>query len=279
VVDYFVMPFSLMDNVVSMKREGQDYYYLTDVMGSVFQVVDGDGNLVNSYDYNAWGEIRESQTTETVANPFLWQTKPWDEEMGLYYSRARYYEAGSGRFVGVDPLQSGHRYAWPGDSPILLTDSTGLMTTIAGNDFQWWKDFGSNFVHNMGGTLGSIFKPRPTSQRYKDCVENCKDSCLYDPAVALAGAAGTVLSSVLAYLASHGFSTVTAWDLTMSPYGVNAAGELTWELSFSPAAIEASSFLTALASALGVLSSGVAGYQIGLEAFCPLICADDPCAF
>ena len=106
VVDYFVMPFSLMDNVVSMKREGQDYYYLTDVMGSVYQVVDADGNVVNSYDYNSWGEIRESQTTETVANPFRWQTKPWDEDLGLYYSRARYYDAGVGRFVSVDPQQS-----------------------------------------------------------------------------------------------------------------------------------------------------------------------------
>jgi len=133
VVDYFVMPFRLMDNVVSMNRDGQDYYYLTDAMGSVIQVVDGNGNIVNSYDYNSWGEIRAAQTTETVSNPFKWQTKPWDEEMGLYYSRARYYDGGTGRFVGVDPiwmkrcklLTDRHRFAWPGLNPVTFSDPTG----------------------------------------------------------------------------------------------------------------------------------------------------------
>jgi len=118
-----------------MNREGQDYYYLSDSMGTVYQVVDANGNLVNSYDYNAWGEIRESQTTETVANPFRWQTKPWDEEIGLYYSRARYYEAGSGRFVSVDPLEglsSGGRYSWPSCNPVMTRDPTG-MDSVAGS--------------------------------------------------------------------------------------------------------------------------------------------------
>ena len=107
-----------MDNVVSMKREGQDYYYLTDTMGSVYQVVDADGNLVNSYDYNAWGEIRGSETTETVSNPFKWQTKPWDEEIGMYYSRARYYEAGSGRY-----LSTASPYYFAGNSPANSSDT------------------------------------------------------------------------------------------------------------------------------------------------------------
>jgi len=125
VVDYFVMPFSLMDNVVSMKREGEEYYYLTDAMGSVYQVVDGDGNLVNSYDYNAWGEIRGAQTTETVANPFRWQTKPWDEEIGLYYSRARYYDCRVGRFVSQDPSGSSNNMYSHGP-PVDNGDPTGL---------------------------------------------------------------------------------------------------------------------------------------------------------
>jgi len=131
VVDYFVMPFSLMDNVVSMKREGQDYYYLTDVMGSVYQVVDADGNVVNSYDHNAWGEVRESGTTEAVANPFRWQTKPWDEETGLYYSRARYYDGRTGRFVSQDMLyKEGNQFAWGPPAPPSSQDPTGQYGEI-----------------------------------------------------------------------------------------------------------------------------------------------------
>ena len=121
VVEYLIMPFSLMDNIISMKRNGQDYYYLTDAMGSVYQVVDGAGDVVNSYDYTAWGEIRGAQTTEAVANPFCWQTKPWDEEIALYYSRARYYEAGTGRFVAVDPITFVSRYKSCRSSDVLLS--------------------------------------------------------------------------------------------------------------------------------------------------------------
>jgi len=70
---------------------------------------------------------------ETVANPFRWQTKPWDEEIGLYYSRARYYEAGTGRFVGVDPLEplaNGNWYGFGKASPVDNSDSSGLWHPI-----------------------------------------------------------------------------------------------------------------------------------------------------
>jgi len=120
------MPFSLMDNIISMKRDGVDYYYLTDAMGSIYQVVDANGNLVNSYDYNSWGEIREQN--ETVTNPFLWQTKPWDEEVTLYYSRARYYEGKTGRFLGVDPANEvylGNRYVFGLAAPVFFVDPDG----------------------------------------------------------------------------------------------------------------------------------------------------------
>jgi len=47
-----------------------------------------------------------------MENPFLWQTKPWDEEVTLYYSRARYYEGKTGRFLGVDPILVSARHLW-----------------------------------------------------------------------------------------------------------------------------------------------------------------------
>jgi len=78
-------------------------------MNRAMQRVDGTKNIVNSYNYNAWGEIREEN--ESVENDFLWQTKPWDEEVTLYYSRARYYEGKTGRFLGVDPLDGRRRTA------------------------------------------------------------------------------------------------------------------------------------------------------------------------
>jgi len=120
-----------------MKRDGVDYYYLTDAMGSVYQVVDENGNVANAYDYNAWGEIRETQTTETVANPFLWQTKPWDEEIGLYYSRLRYYQPTCGRCLSKDPLMEDNAYVFVRNLPAIATDPGGGC--CRGLNWYYWN--------------------------------------------------------------------------------------------------------------------------------------------
>jgi len=48
-------------------------------------------------------------TTATGTNPnrFRFTGRKWDQETGLYYYRARYYDATVGRFVSEDPLGFG----------------------------------------------------------------------------------------------------------------------------------------------------------------------------
>src|SRR5262249_24541437 len=55
--------------------------------------------------------------------------RQFDEETGLYFYRARYYDAGKGRFLQRDPLgyvNGVNLYEYVTDRPTFTTDPTGL---------------------------------------------------------------------------------------------------------------------------------------------------------
>jgi RHS repeat-associated protein len=44
----------------------------------------------------------------------------------LYFLRAQYYDPGTGRFIGRDPLEFGQRYGYARNNPMWHTDPLGL---------------------------------------------------------------------------------------------------------------------------------------------------------
>ena len=85
---------------------GTAYAYVKSLQGDVIALLDGTGNVVVSYVYDAWGmPIGKSGTlAETLGtlNPFRYRGYVFDEETGLYYLRSRYYNPRWGRFVNAD---------------------------------------------------------------------------------------------------------------------------------------------------------------------------------
>ncbi|MFO7901549.1 MAG: hypothetical protein R6U98_02715, partial [Pirellulaceae bacterium] len=65
------------------------YYYLCDQVGSVLQVVRGDGVVVNQYDYDAFGNLIQANSFESVENRYRFQGREWDAHSGSYYFRHR----------------------------------------------------------------------------------------------------------------------------------------------------------------------------------------------
>ena len=113
-----------IDNPVSMTRDGQTYYYHTDALGSVTELTDSAGNVVQSYRYDAFGSI--IQQSGAIENPFTYTGRELDEETGVYYYRARYYGVSLGRFISRDKLEKlPISYIYTSNSPINLTDPTG----------------------------------------------------------------------------------------------------------------------------------------------------------
>jgi RHS repeat-associated protein len=60
-------------------------------------ITDGAGNPVSP---NAWGTPHS-----VIGNPYLFTGRELDEETGLYYYRARFYDCAKGRFLQRDPLE------------------------------------------------------------------------------------------------------------------------------------------------------------------------------
>ena len=112
--------------------DGSDmYYYLSDGLGSTMALTDEAGDLVNDYDYDVFGALRDSSGAQD--NDCTFTGEQVDGSTGLQYLRARYYDVATGRFSNMDPLAgiaglplSQNRYTYVLNNPTNLTDPSGL---------------------------------------------------------------------------------------------------------------------------------------------------------
>ncbi len=84
---------------------GKSYYYHPDALGSTRELTDENGDVVATYNYDAFGNTIAS--TGTVENPFRFTGNVgyyWDEELQAYHIRARNYQPTTGRWTSQDPI-------------------------------------------------------------------------------------------------------------------------------------------------------------------------------
>ena len=161
-----------IDEILTMSRSGQTYYYHQNALGSVEAVTDSTATPVERYEYDAYGAVTVTTGAGTPVSPNSWGAphsaigNPWmftgrqlDEESGLYFYRARYYDSGKGRFLERDPreLRSGwgtatNLYAYAGDSPGVFSDASGLER-VGSNQYGVFEFFSTLFpdkISNRG---------------------------------------------------------------------------------------------------------------------------------
>ncbi len=139
---------------LARKVNGVWYYYVYNAHGDVIAMTDGNGNVVNSYTYDAWGDIVSQ--TETVSNPIKYAGEYYDDELGMYYLRARYYDPKTGKFIQSDPIESGlNWYAYCENNPVNRIDSNGLesyilYTTGENSDFSKQAEWQKGYLESQG---------------------------------------------------------------------------------------------------------------------------------
>ena len=114
-------------------RRGQElsYYHRDEQLSTVF-VTDGQGEIRNSYQYDAFGIPLE--TTEQLNNRIRYTGQQYDDVTGQYYLRARYYNPVAGRFMQEDVYQGDglNLYAYCGNNPVVYDDPSGYASTSTG---------------------------------------------------------------------------------------------------------------------------------------------------
>jgi RHS repeat-associated protein len=129
---------SHMDEWLAELRSGTASYYERDGIGSITSLSNPSGTIASTYTYDAFGRLTAS--TGSITNPFQYTGREFDSETGLYYNRARYYDASAGRFLSEDPI--GFKggidfYDYVANNPIVFGDPTGLQHTPGG---PWHPD-------------------------------------------------------------------------------------------------------------------------------------------
>ncbi len=140
-------------------------YYQSDDLHSTSILTDSGGNLTQHYEYSAYGRDRYTYSTSAfpVSQRFTSQVK--DEDTGLYYYGARYYDPELGRFIQPDTIisdlgnpQTYNHYSYTLNNPLRYTDPTGheeeddndLDVKIPDNASMWNTRTGSDADHAWG---------------------------------------------------------------------------------------------------------------------------------
>jgi RHS repeat-associated protein len=139
-----------VDTVLADETLTAMVWALADNQGTIRDLIDNAGNNVSQIDYDSFGRV----VSQTGSSNFRYgyTGREQDNETGLDYYRARYYDSANGRFISEDPLGFGagdsNLTRYVGNSPTNGTDPSGLCNT---NLNQWLRE--QNF-DNGWGSLG-----------------------------------------------------------------------------------------------------------------------------
>jgi RHS repeat-associated protein len=105
------------------------YYYHSDHLGSTSVITNLDGELVQHVEYVPFGEVFIEERNNKWNTPYLFNAKELDEETGLYYYGARYYDPRTSVWLSTDPLQEKYpevsTYAYCVNNPVNAIDPNG----------------------------------------------------------------------------------------------------------------------------------------------------------
>jgi RHS repeat-associated protein len=156
--DYVIGP---RGNVLAQISGATTVYFSSDNLGSTRAITNSSGTSIATYAYGPYGDVTAcTGTTVTVSgsnlctgtvavsNRLLFAGQYRDDETGLYYLRARYYDTGTAQFVTVDPLvwSTMVPFGYGGGDPIDNADPSGkdynyYYSYYLGRAYSQWEPY------------------------------------------------------------------------------------------------------------------------------------------
>ena len=121
----------LISMTVNSGSNAGTYFYCYDGNGNVASLVSAStGAIAAQYDYGPFGEVIRATGPMAKLNPFLFSTKYYDWETGLYYYGYRYYNPSTGTWPSRDPigeLGGKNLYGFVKNNPVSNADKFGFL--------------------------------------------------------------------------------------------------------------------------------------------------------
>ena len=116
-------------------KEKDVFFYHSDHLGSTSYITDLQGNATQFVSYKPYGETLVDEHNTSYEQPWKFNGKELDNETGLYYYGARYYEPVLAMWYGVDALAEKYTsvggYVYCAGNPVKLVDPDGDSPTLA----------------------------------------------------------------------------------------------------------------------------------------------------
>jgi RHS repeat-associated protein len=175
-----------IDEPIAMIAGANTYFYDRDGLGSISELTDNTGAVVESYKYSAFGQpvIKDGTgntlTQSAIGNTIMFTGRNFDAETGLYFYRARMYSSDLGRFLQTDPagyMAGANLYPYCNSNPTSRIDPYGLsyidvnftgtpagtlVGAVVGGLLTGGNPlgvFGGAVVGSLGATIGVMFDP------------------------------------------------------------------------------------------------------------------------
>lgn len=159
------------NNVISMSKAGNNFYYLQDEVGSPMYMTGTDGIAVSAYAFDDFGrnidpftgkQKKHAYTTNgNIIQPFAFTGYQEDEVSGLKFAQARYYSADNGRFQSEDKVKgfidspvSLNHYGYCWGNPLGFVDRDGNILEWVANAADKIGKAGSAFINEHKTGVG-----------------------------------------------------------------------------------------------------------------------------
>ncbi|MGB0563458.1 MAG: RHS repeat-associated core domain-containing protein [Spirulinaceae cyanobacterium] len=110
---------------------GDEAFFGVDGLGSTVVLTDENGDVVQTYEYDEFGALADAPTD--LETDYLFAGEQFDESLGDYYLRQRYYDPSVGRFTRRDTWEGRlaepitlNKFVYGNSNPVSYIDPSGL---------------------------------------------------------------------------------------------------------------------------------------------------------
>jgi len=147
-------------------QEKDLYFYHPDHLGSSSYVTDTNGKIYQHLEYFPFGETWIEEASNTQRTPYHFTAKELDEETGLYYFGARYYDPRTSVWQSVDPVLG--RYL-NGEPNLGVYNSMNLgMYSYASLNPVLYRDPDGKFIFLTIALVGAAMTAYDTYNTYQE---------------------------------------------------------------------------------------------------------------